>query len=278
MNDELKLDEVGEWTEIKIDIIKMYAATYSKILSANNFHHYYIDAFAGAGEHISRTTGQKIAGSPQVALNVVPPFREYHLIDLNKAKTDNLQTLVGSRQNVYIYNDDCNEVMLNRIIPHVKYADYKRALCILDPYGLHLSWEVIKQTGTMKTFDIFLHFPVTDMNRNILWRNPTGVSSKQIERMDFFWGDRSWKDAAYDEQPGLFENINIKKTNEAIVTAFKNRLKAEAGFEYVPEPLPMRISNGNVLYYLFFASQKPVAKKIVLDIFNKARSGKYCVS
>jgi len=44
-----------------------------------------------------------------------------------------------------------------------------------------------------------------------------------------------------------------------------------AGFEFVPDPLPMRNSNNAVVYYLFFASQKPVAKKIIEDIFKKHR-------
>jgi len=44
-----------------------------------------------------------------------------------------------------------------------------------------------------------------------------------------------------------------------------------AHFENVPKPMPMRNSTGAVVYYLFFASQKPVAEHIVTDIFNKYR-------
>jgi hypothetical protein len=44
-----------------------------------------------------------------------------------------------------------------------------------------------------------------------------------------------------------------------------------AGFSVVPEPLPMKNSNNAVVYYLFFASQKPVARKIIDDIFAKYR-------
>jgi len=53
------------------------------------------------------------------------------------------------------------------------------------------------------------------------------------------------------------------------VKAFRERLKSVAGFSYVPEPLLMKNTNGAVLYYLFFASQKAVAKNIVKDIFAK---------
>jgi len=33
--------------------------------------------------------------------------------------------------------------------------------------------------------------------------------------------------------------------------------------------MPMRNRKNAVIYYLLFASQKPVAKKIVMDIFKK---------
>ena len=62
-----------------------------------------------------------------------------------------------------------------------------------------------------------------------------------------------------------------KQGNEAIVAAFQKRLKTVAGFEYVPDPLPMRNSTNAVVYYLFFASQKPVAAKIIKDIFDRYR-------
>ena len=63
----------------------------------------------------------------------------------------------------------------------------------------------------------------------------------------------------------------VKQPNDAIVAAFRERLRTVAGFEFVPEPLPMKNSKGAVVYYLFFASQKPVAKTIIEDIFAKHR-------
>ncbi len=36
----------------------------------------------------------------------------------------------------------------------------------------------------------------------------------------------------------------------------------------LPEPIPMRNSNGAIVYYLFFAAQQPVAANIVTDIFS----------
>jgi len=75
---ELKLDEIGYWSEIKLDIIRDYAKAYSTILAAQvkpRFHHIYIDAFAGAGVHLSKTTGDEVEGSPVIAAKTQPPLR-----------------------------------------------------------------------------------------------------------------------------------------------------------------------------------------------------------
>jgi three-Cys-motif partner protein len=124
----------------------------------------------------------------------------------------------------------------------------------------------------MRTVEIFLNFPVADMNRNVLWRKPEGVPPAQIERMNRFWGDDTWRKEAYtlSSQMQLFGEAEKEKvSNEAIAEAFRERLKKVAGFQNVPKPIAMRNSQNAVVYYLFFASHKPVAEYIVQDIFNK---------
>jgi three-Cys-motif partner protein len=268
---KLKFDEIGYWSELKLEIIKKYAAAYSTILSAQTnprLKHLYIDAFAGAGVHLSKKTGEFVSGSPLNALQVTPPFSEYHFIDLDSSKTQNLKELVGQRSDVQVYQGDCNQILLEKIFPHARYEQYRRALCLLDPYGLHLTWEVIKTAGQLKTIDMFLNFPVADMNRNVLWRNPEGVREEDIQRMTAFWGDDSWRSTAYLSHNDLFGvSIAEKEDNQKIADSFRARLKQVAGFKYVPQPLPMRNSRKAVVYYLVFASQKPVASKIVQDIF-----------
>ncbi len=271
----LPFDEVGYWTEIKLDIIKEYAVAYSTILSAQQkpaLEHIYIDAFAGSGVHLSRTSGEFIAGSPVNALLIKPPFRQYHFIDLDEKKIAALEDIAKERPDVHIYQGDCNRVLLEKVFPLVKWEDYRRALCILDPYGLHLNWSVLAEAGCMKSIDIFLNFPIADMNRNVLWRDRQGVSPEQIQRMNAYWGDESWKKVAYapSDQGVLFGPPEEEKaSNAAIVEAFRKRLKEAAGFKYVPQPIAMRNLQNAVVYYLYFASQKPVAEGIVRDIFSK---------
>lgn len=273
MGHQLQFDEIGYWSEIKLEILKKYAKAYSTILGAQSnppFYHIYIDAFAGAGMHLSKTSGEFVLGSPLNALAVQPPFRKYHLIDIDEERVENLKELVGERRDVHVYPGDCNKILLNEVFPQVLFQDYRRGLCILDPYGLHLDWKVIQTAGRMRSIDIFLNFPVADINRNVLWHDPTKVDMQQIGRMHRMWGDETWRDIAYTTKKNLFGYLE-KEPNETVAGAFRHRLKEVAGFNRVPRPLPMRNSRGAIVYYLFFASQKDTAEHIVEEIFNNYR-------
>jgi len=275
--DELIFDEIGYWSELKLEIVKKYAQAYSTILAKDlRFSHTYIDAFAGPGMHLARTTQERVPGSPLNALRIEPPFDDYFLIDLDGDKVEQLKGFpeVQGRRNVHCYRGDCNEVLLRDVFPSVRYEDRRRALCLLDPYGLHLNWSVIETAGRMRSIEIFLNFPTMDINRNALWRHPERVPESGTRRMTAFWGDESWRDVAYEESPQL-EMFGAPKQdklgNEVIAEAFRRRLMDVAGFRHVVDPIPMRNSANAIVYYLFFASQKPVAAKIVREIMTKYR-------
>jgi three-Cys-motif partner protein len=280
MANDVKLDEIGYWSEVKLDIVKDYAAAYSKILAAQKyqgrpqFTHCYIDAFAGAGIHVSKNTGEFVLGSPINALLLDPPFREYHFIDLNAEKVEGLrENELVKKRGAVVHHGDCNDVLLKELLPNLTHGSYRRALLMLDPYGINLDWQVVKKAGELKTVELFLNFMVMDMNRTVFWRNWDGVSADRQERMDRFWGDRSWKDVVYSRETDLFgdEMVTKKAGNEPIVEAYRERLKNVAGFKFVPEPVPMRNEQGSIVYYLFFAAHNPTAGSIVTKIFDKYR-------
>jgi three-Cys-motif partner protein len=194
------------------------------ILEKNGFYHLYIDGFAGPGSHVSRTTGNPVSGSPLNALQTAPPFSEYHFIDADPARAEERRRLAGTRQKVYVYTGDCNEILLNRVFPQARYEDRRRALCLLDPYNIDLSWEVIATAGRMKSVEIFVNFMVMDMNMNVLLRNPEKADPVQLARMNRFWGDDSWRQVAYQESPqrelfGDAQTIKVDDANEKIAEA-----------------------------------------------------------
>ena len=250
----LKFDKIGYWSEVKLEIVRSYALEYSKILTGQSRRirgHLYIDAFAGTGVHISKTTGEMVQGSPLNALAIKPPFSEYHLVDLDDEKVANLRVVTADNPRVTVHEGDCNAILVNSVFPRAKFENYKRALCLLDPYGLHLNWDV--------------------MNMNVFWHDSSKVAADQVERMNRFWGDNSWKSAAYSTEWNLF-HFEEKQPNEVIAKAFKERLKKVAGFKFVPDPMPMRNTKGAIVYYLYFASPNATGDKIVRHIFDSFRN------
>lgn len=271
-----QIDEIGPWSEEKHIIVRKYMEAYSKILNKQRFYYVYIDAFAGSGVHISESTKEFIPGSPLQALLIEPPFKEYHFIEMDKGKIELLKEMVDGRPNVYIYRGDCNTILLKKVFPTIKYKDYMRGLCLLDPYGIHLEWKVIDAAGKNKAMEMLLNFPVMDMHMNVLFNNPEKVPPEQTERMNKFWGDESWKDAAYTKQPDLFGvETRIKNPIHDVAFAFKKRLKEVAGFEFVADPLPMKNTKGGILYYIFFASHNRTGYNIISDIFKRYQQGAY---
>ena len=281
---DMRFDEIGEWSEMKLDIVGMYAKAYTTILRGQpeGFKIYYIDGFSGPGLHKTKSHGELVDGSPLRVLDGPHKFNKYYLIEQNHAKAKFLQQKCKERfpdriGDIQVIQDDCNQVLMNDILPKMAYGNYERVLCLLDPYGLHLDWQVIQKMGsgmgTRGIVDLILNFPVLDMNMNILLEDLDKASASQLAPMDRFWGDASWRNIAYT--PNLFGGLEKtakrgEKTYESIAIAYRDRLKKEAGFKFVREPLLMRTPEKNApLYYLFFASANPVAHKVAGDVFNK---------
>jgi three-Cys-motif partner protein len=273
-------DIIGPWSEVKLAILQEYATPYSQILSKQRLYHLYIDAFAGRGAHMLRRTGEIVPGSPLNALAIQSPFKEYHFIDMDSACVDQLRQHAGNRADVHIYAGDCNEILLRDVFPRAQWSDYRRALCVLDPYNIDVSWEVVATAGKMRSIEIFLNFMVMDMNRNILLTRPESAKPDQVARIVRFWGDESWRDAVYEDDPqrhlfGDPEKVKVEDANEKIAEAYRRRLLEVAGFRFAPAPLPFRNKLGATIYYLFFASPDPTANKIVQQIFDKYRQRKW---
>ena len=273
----VEYDEIGIWSEVKLDIIKEYASAYSKIMEAwrrdkiSRLSWIYIDGYAGPGYHVSKTTGERVEGSPLIAMKTDPPFHEYHFIDTEEARAKQLRELAGDRTDVYTYTEDRNTVLLRDVFPRAKRSDYRRALCLLDPYNIDLKWDVIEAAGKSESIEIFLNFMVMDINRNALRKRMEKSIQSKVDQLTRLVGDESWKDAGYRKVETLFGEDYEKVSNDEFAEWFRQRLITKAGFKFVPKPMPMKTKNKSVIYYLFFASQKPAASTIVTQIFNKYR-------
>jgi len=175
-----QFDEIGYWSELKLEIVEKYGAAYTTAFKSEPYlKKYYIDGFSGAGAHISKRTGELIDGSPVRALRVQPPFDGFYFIDMNPQKTSYLQKLCEGRSDVQIHTADSTAYLTQELLPQIQFRNFNRALCLLDPYGLHMDWEVMRLAGQSQAVDMFLNFPVMDMNCNAIWHQPEGAAGRR---------------------------------------------------------------------------------------------------
>jgi three-Cys-motif partner protein len=268
------LDQLGEWSEIKHEIVEKYAHAYTTILSRQSGIRrcVYIDGFAGSGVALDRKTGDLIPGSAYRALHTDPPFDELHFIEGNSDKASELTKWVGHDSRAHVHVGDANAVLLHSVLPRCRYEDRARGLCLLDPYGLTVDWTVLRAIGQMRSVEIFFNFMVVGANRNVLWRDQTKVGPTRRALLTRVWGDETWLPVAYREEPDLFGTQTRKISgNAALIRAYRERLRLVAGFAYVPDPIPMKNTRNGTVYYLFFASPNQTANRIVTDIFKRYR-------
>lgn len=151
----LKFDEVGIWSELKLEIVEKYGAAYTGVFAnQRGLKKYYVDAFSGAGVHISKRSGDQIEGSPVRALNTSPPFDGFVFIDMNEKKTAHFQSLCAGHKNVHIETGDASRYLIDTLLPTIRYNNFKRALCLFDPYGLHLEWRAMEMAGQSGAIDM----------------------------------------------------------------------------------------------------------------------------
>jgi three-Cys-motif partner protein len=284
-------DEVGEWSERKIDIVSKYAVPYARIVSKKNFIPIYIDGLSGGGTAIrkgsnkqiplfdslagqadTKSTEAKMGEIPTTAvrvLNAGEKFYRYFFIDANPQKIQALSEFCDGRADTDITCGDVNSVLIEKIFPFVQSNKKHRALCFLDPYGMIVSWKVFCAAGQSGKIETFINFPSMDIVRNILRENLDSIEPEHAARMTMLWGDETWKETAFAKHSGFFGDKTAPNSIDRIVAAFRDRLKSLAGFKHVSEALPMKGPQNVPLYHLIFATQQPVALKIATAVLNK---------
>lgn len=268
------IDEVGPWTEVKVEIVREYAQLFLTITGKHPyFERVYLDGFAGSGIMKSKTSGDHIQATPARILAIEPGFNEYHFIEMVPDRRALLESVIGSVPNVTIYGGDSNEILLNRLLPTMTFDSYRKGLLFLDPHHLQVDWRVVEAAGKSGCIDLLLNFPIHDINRNALRGDPSLVLKESVATMNWFCGSEGWRDVVYREDEDLFGNITTKKRrgNDPIVQWYSQQLKDVAGFQYVSTALPMTNEKNAPVYYLIGASQKPQAVSVFNSVFKKWR-------
>jgi len=261
----------GAWTAIKLDLVKRYFRFYTVCLKNQPFKLIYIDAFAGSGDcEITTEDGPEVIdGSARLALNNDPPFHEYHFIENDHDRFSALEKLQkhNSDKKIYLYNADANTAVM-KVCRSINWRN-TRATMFLDPYGMHVNWEMLVEIANTKAIDLWYLLPLSGIYRQAA-NNYDNVDKHKAAALDALLGTTEWRNAFYSEDPqsDMFnEEPSIIRTAGVKDIVRYSRERLQTIFAEVPEPriLP---ETGPPRFALFFAVANPRAATLSIRAAN----------
>ncbi len=269
------LDEIGPWSEAKLELLGKYLDAYTKIMKGQAWcssGYHYIDAFAGSGKPRARDEERYVDGSPRVALTIAHPFSSYTFIEKSAWRVQRLTDLQREfpDREIRVREGDCNQIITAEIVPKIRFELFNRGLIFLDPFGMEVEWATMQHIAETRALEVFVNFPVMALNRTVLPNDPNRITEAQQERMNRFWGSPDWRPEIYPEVQTLFGSEPMKE-----LPTSANRLgrlymkRLQQIFPFVTEPLSMTNSRNAPLYCLIFAGHKKSGTSIVQNIFER---------
>jgi three-Cys-motif partner protein len=284
----------GPWTEQKLDAFEKYVKAYLTIMNKhrdkNSWKLIYFDAFAGSG---SRETKQKeketlglfditeedvtvYRGAAERVINIdLRGFDYYYFIESDEASKLELEKRLETanaekKLELRFRYGDANEY-LKKLADTMKKDARLHSLTIIDPFGMQVNWESIKQLEGTKT-DLWALIPSGVIINRLLDGNR---ALKSIKKLTSFFGltEDEIKDYFYKKNTniGLFEIDEYQKISGSIQKIAELYIKQLHNVfpEVTNKPLVLHNSRNVPIYHFAFAANIPVAKKIATDIIGK---------
>lgn len=289
----------GDWTEIKLAMLKDYLAAYLQALKNTDFIKMYVDAFAGTGYRETQTESDTpdmfaeqteaenagfFDGSTKLALQIDPPFDRYVFIEKNPRRMKELRVVARDfpaiADRIDFQKGDANEV----IPEFCRRTDWQktRAVLFLDPFGMSVNWTTMEAIAQTKAIDLWILFPVGIGVNRLLKQKPDEMSPAWQSKLDVFFGIPEWRNAFYTTscQETLFgeEEITSRVPNAipAIANFYQERLKTLFP-KVVSNPRYLCNSKNSPMFLFTFAISNPSQKaqkpalRIAEHILGKTR-------
>ena len=266
---------IRPWSRDKLELLSKYLHAYSVIMRKEKETwlraYHYVDAFASTGQYADPDSQSYVDGSPLVALRCQPPFDEFWFVELSASRLERLRQRVEAEcPGCYSHflQGDANAVLRDQIAPKITWPSRQRGLIFLDPYGLEVEFETIRQLARTRTFDLFVNFSVMGIIRNL--ERQQFPDEHTVQMLARVMGDAEWVRDTYATQPDLFgaeeRSFRPRLGYEQVAGQYIDGVKGL--FKFVSEPVLMRNSVGAPLYVLFLASHNETAVKITNEIFK----------
>jgi three-Cys-motif partner protein len=263
--DDLAAQCVGPWSEMKHKYLEKYLDATRGVRKM--FYPYgntvFIDLFSGPGKCINRETREEIDGGCLKAVKATDyPFNEYHFVDINGDNIDSLKQRTEKYDgNFYYYQADANEIIEDIVAELAK--DQKRYHVVyLDPFGPEsLRFSTIKHISMLNRVDLFIHFPIGSIRRNL----PQWIHQEKQTILDELLGTRIWRERIDDivTKGNMLVLLEIYKEQLQNIGFPENGLRYQNYDDVTPFTVTAIKNGTNVnLYLLMVAAKHPLAQKM----------------
>lgn len=286
-------------TAKKQSVVVRYLAAYLRVMSKQQFHLSYVDAFAGCGARIEagKQSGAQAgfafdtpAAQPKEnaaleALRLKPGFDRYVFGDRNKRHIAALRQRIDAVREagetipeVDLLPMDANE-LVHRECGWLSEGSNRRAVMFLDPYGMQVEWTTLCAVAATPGIDLWLLLPTgIAVNRLVPWKRQQHPLWAQ--RLDAFYGSGDWRRAFMETDRDMLGAERQTRSSELdeIVRFTISRLQSLFGEGLYPEALPLK-SGRKQAYHLIFANSskqgraREIAHKIAGHLMRKAQAG-----
>jgi three-Cys-motif partner protein len=278
----------GEWTRRKLRIVEAYLEFYTTVLTqaANKgwrFDTWYIDAFAGTGDHKLRAPADRLwdarsledyevevdhvlEGSARIALNVTPPFGRYRMIEDNRNHFASLSKVKAEfpGKDIDCIKGEANEE-LEKLFSSAPWANSpiskrQRAVVFLDPYGLSVKWRTLKLLADTQAVDVWYFFNLEGLTRNCP-HDPGALDASKVSIINEVFGTNAWRSEFYAQerfvQQSLFgdpeEPSEVRTVDRAKISAYATQRFKDL-FSYVSDPIELRVTGRGHAFSLYCMS------------------------
>lgn len=291
MLNEPKSNWGGPWTKRKLDAFSKYVWSYLTIMKEHPYWKtIYFDGFAGSGSGNKQKKSElysqlnlteeeetiyKGAAERVIKLKDNLAFDYYYFIDSNIKAIEQLQTKLFSfpesnGKKLVFRQGDCNEQLMKlaNTLKKKKHA----ALILLDPFGMQISWESIKQLKNTRS-DIWILVPTGVVVNRLLDKKG---EITHINKLESFFGltEEEIRNEFYvkSNHQTLFgdqiELVNkVMDPIEKIVNVYIKQLKT-IWENVMDKPLTLENSKNVTIFHFIFASNNKTATRIAKEIIN----------
>jgi three-Cys-motif partner protein len=252
----------GQWSEVKLICLGKYLSAYLTVIMKKfpRSTRYYVDLFAGPGQDEIRPSHRQIDGSPLRALNLKRgDFTKYIFVEEKPSYFEALSKRVAVHERgkaAEVLNGDCNE-LVRQIVS--KIPQESPLFLFVDPRGLDIQWQTVKQFAAHRHLDMLMTFPYD------LGKKRCAYDPKSYNTVDVFYGTQEWRDIAKQRKQQL---LTSRQARDAFAELYVSQLRG-IGLSYsISTLLRTKIVSGKPLYHMIFASRYFVA----LDIWRSITS------